>query len=422
MITGDRAGTLDGVIAGLLADPGRVPGRPEGRAWWRQSLARGALGVALLHVERAAAGEGPWQRAGDWLAAATREPVTASAGSHLFHGAPALAYVLSRAVAGGRTCGQRTLRMLMEAVSAEAAARTARAHARMDLGLLPELAEFDLIRGLTGFGACLLGEDPAGPVLRGILQYLVRLSEPVSINDQVFPGWWTLAGPSGRRTPAFAGGHANLGVAHGIGGPLALLALAARYGATVDGQLAAITRICAWLSGWHTSDPAQPAWPYWITTAGYQDGQRPACWPQRLGWCYGTAGLARAAQLAAIPTGDQALQSMAETTLITALQAPANQSATQSLSLCHGRAGLACIASAAAADASGTAAGQLRTLAAGLTGAIQPHGSDPAAVAAKLVYDPCGPGFLDGAAGVALTILTSRTGISHGWDTCLLVR
>jgi hypothetical protein len=422
MITGGHAGALDDAIAGLLADPGGVPAHLAATPWWRQSLARGALGIALLHVERAATGEGPWERARDWLDAATREPVTAGAGSHLFHGTPALAYVLSRAAAAGRTGGQRTLSMLKEAISREAAARTARAHARMDLALLPELAEFDLIRGLTGFGAYLLSEDPAGPALRGILQYLVRLSEPVTLNDTTVPGWWTLAGPSGQQTAAFTAGHANLGVAHGIGGPLALLALTARQGITVGGQLAAITQICAWLSGWHTSDPAQPAWPFWITWPGHQNGQRAPCWPQRLGWCYGTAGLARAVQLAAIATSDQALQSMAETTLITALEARANQAAIRGLSLCHGRAGLARIASAATADARGTAAWQLRGLVGGLIEAIQPDGYDPAAVAAKLVHDPAGPGFLDGAAGVALAALTSRTRISHGWDTCLLVR
>jgi lantibiotic biosynthesis protein len=422
MITGGSAGTLDGIIAGLLADPGVVPAHLAGQPWWRQSLARGALGIAVLHVERAAAGEGPWERARDWLDTATREPVTAGAGSHLFHGTPALAYVLSRAAAAGRTGGQRTLSMLKEAISREAAARTARAHARMDLALLPELAEFDLIRGLTGFGACLLGEDPAGPALRSILQYLVRLSEPAILNDTTVPGWWTLASPSGQRSAAFTAGHANLGVAHGIGGPLALLALATRNGATVAGQLTAITRICAWLSSWHTNDPAQPAWPFWITWPGHQNRQRAPCWPQRLGWCYGTAGLARAVQLAAITTGDPALQSMAETTLITALEAPANQAATRGLSLCHGLAGLARIASAAATDASGTPAGHLRVLADSLIDAIQPDGYNPAAVAAKLVRDPAGPGFLDGAAGVALTTLTTRTHISHGWDTCLLVR
>jgi hypothetical protein len=90
--------------------------------------------------------------------------------------------------------------------------------------------------------------------------------------------------------------------------------------------------------------------------------------------------------------------------------------------LCHGLAGLARIASAAATDASGTPAGHLRVLADSLIDAIQPDGYNPAAVAAKLVRDPAGPGFLDGAAGVALTTLTTRTHISHGWDTCLLVR
>jgi hypothetical protein len=384
--------------------PSHIPGTLTCQPWWRQSLARGALGITLLHVEQAAAGLASWQPARDWLDYVAQEPVTAGTGSHLFYGAPALAYVLSRAAAGDLKTGQRTITRLHAAITREAAERTARAHTRMDNGLLPELAEFDLIRGLTGYGACFLHHDPANDALRGVLRYLVRLTGPVEIDDMSFPGWWTLASPSGQRTAGFTGGHANLGIAHGIGGPLALLALAARHGVIVDGQLAAVGRICTWLARWHSIDPAEPAWPYWITLPDYRDGHLPPCWPQRLGWCYGTAGIARAMQLAAIATGDHALRSTAENTLITALAAPANQTLTTDPSLCHGRAGLARIAAAAAADATTTAiAARLRTTADELRDAAD--------------EDLAEPGFLDGAAGVAL----ARTQTHRGWDACLLI-
>lgn len=42
----------------------------------------------------------------------------------------------------------------------------------------------------------------------------------------------------------FAGGHADLGLAHDITGPLALLARAMRRGITVEGQAAAIEETC----------------------------------------------------------------------------------------------------------------------------------------------------------------------------------
>jgi lantibiotic biosynthesis protein len=384
--------------------PSHIPGTLTSQQWWRQSLARGALGIALLHVERAAAGLASWRPARDWLDYAVQEPVTAGAGSHLFYGAPALAYVLSRAAAGDLKTGQRTSTRLHDAITRESAERTSRAHSRIDNGLLPELAEFDLIRGLTGFGTYFLHHNPADDALRGILRYLVRLTEPVEISGTVFPGWWTAASPSGRQTAKFAGGHANLGLAHGIAGPLALLALATRHSVIVDGQLAAISSICAWLAHWHSSDPAEPAWPYWITLQEYLNEHRPHCWPQRLGWCYGTAGTARALQLAAIATGDPALRSTAENTLITALAAPANRILTTDPSLCHGQAGLARIAAAAAGDATDTAmAARLRMIADELP---EPSKEDLAE-----------PGLLDGAAGVAL----ARTQTHRGWDTCLLI-
>jgi hypothetical protein len=384
--------------------PSHIPGTLTNQPWWRQSLARGALGIALLHVERAAAELASWQHARDWLDCVAQESVAAGADSHLFYGAPALAYVLSRAAAGGLKTGQQTTTRLHDAITGEAAERTSRAHTRMDNGLLPELAEFDLIRGLTGFGAYFLHHERAGGALRGILHYLVRLTEPVEIDGMAFPGWWTPASPAGQRTAGFAGGHANLGIAHGIGGPLALLALAARHGVIVDGQLAAIGRICTWLARWHSSDPAEPAWPYWLTLPDYRDGHLPHCWPQRLGWCYGTAGIARAMQLAAIATGDRARRSTAEKTLITALTAPANQTLTTDPSLCHGRAGLARIAAASAGDATATAiAARLRIIADELLSVPE--------------EDLAEPGFLDGAAGVAL----ARTRTHRGWDACLLI-
>ncbi|MGH3852526.1 MAG: hypothetical protein ACRDR6_03320 [Pseudonocardiaceae bacterium] len=76
-----------------------------------------------------------------------------------------------------------------------------------------------------------------------MLAYLVDLTKPVPAADQAamsVPGWWTSDAPSGQPPGAFLDGHADLGMAHGISGPLALLSLAMRHGIIVDGQVAAI--------------------------------------------------------------------------------------------------------------------------------------------------------------------------------------
>ncbi|WP_370418990.1 lanthionine synthetase C family protein [Streptomyces sp. QH1-20] len=408
-----------------LVDPDAVPGGLRGAGWWRQSLAHGLPGIALLHIELAASGRGPWQRAHDWLAAIAQAPLTAGTDSNPYYGAPALAHAL--ACAAGQLPGgayRRALEALDRQVAAEARRRAAAAHRRIDHQELPALAEFDAVRGLSGYGAYLLRRDADGDALRAVLDYLVRLASPLTLHGEVLPGWWTPSGPSGRPDNRLPGGHANSGMAHGITGPLSLLSLAARRGTTVTGQLDAIRTICTWLERWRTDTTNGPEWPYWITRAELRNGRRVSTGALRPSWCYGTAGLARAQQLAALALGDTGRQVEAENALVDALTDPAQLKATTDNSLCHGFAGLAHIAARTADDAHPTTAGQLRAVIPALLAALCPPGTDPADAATTIVQDEeAGPGFLNGAAGIALALLSPATATPprSAWDTCLLI-
>jgi hypothetical protein len=86
---------LVGTIADNLAHPEAFHATLTDDPWCTQSLAYGAPGVALLHIELAAADLRPWQRVHDWLSVATSSPITSGADSHLFYGAPALAHALA---------------------------------------------------------------------------------------------------------------------------------------------------------------------------------------------------------------------------------------------------------------------------------------------------------------------------------------
>ncbi|MEU6234465.1 lanthionine synthetase C family protein [Kitasatospora sp. NPDC047058] len=404
-------------IAGLLADPASVPSAWTSRPQWAQSLAQGAPGIALLHIERAATGRGPWEYADAWLKAAAAVPATTGADSYLYYGAPALTHALSCAAQARPGSYQRALERLDQAVAADALQRCEWAQARIERGALPELAEFDTIRGLAGIGSLLLRRDLDGGPLRKVLTALVHLTDDVKHNGQVLPGWWTLSGPSGRPEARMPGGHANNGLAHGITGPLALLALAMLHGVEVDGQRSAIVNILAWLERWRDRD----AWPYWITAAHLTGpGRRPLA-PQRPSWCYGTAGVARAQQLAALALGDQRLRHDAESTLATALLDPRALAATTDVSACHGYAGLAHIAHRAAADATPAGAARLHSATVLLLDTTHPPRTDPDEQARALLATT-GPDFLEGAAGTALALLAPATGSPPAtrWDACLL--
>lgn len=410
-LASDTAVEFAVAIADGLARPDAAD-LPTDQPWWHQSLAHGAPGVALLHIELAAAGIRPFDRAHEWLTVVAGKPVTAGASTGGFYGAPAVARALAGAAAVRPGTYRSALAPFARQIAADAHARVDTAHTRMDAGELPQMAEFDTIRGLAGLGAYLLHHDPASTALRAVLGALVRLTQPVTIEGDELPGWWTLTGPTGRVEEEFPGGHGNFGLAHGISGPLALLAQALPRGITLDGQHEAIATICAWLDSWRIDTPGGHRWPYMITRDEARSKPahvRHSGASRRPSWCYGTAGIARSLHLAALALGDTTRRQIAEDALISAVTDPAQDALASDTSLCHGYAGLARITARAATDTTGSAADRLQALATDMLHRVL---TEPV---------PDGPGVLEGAAGVGLAALAAATEPATAWDTCLLL-
>ncbi|WEH31957.1 lanthionine synthetase C family protein [Streptomyces sp. AM 4-1-1] len=398
-------------LAEALSDPGAVrAAAPAGGRAWPQSLAGGAAGIALLHIERARSGRGDWATARAWLSWAASDDLTAAANAGLYMGAPALAFA-THAAAGSTGRYQRTLAALDDATIAVTRRRLAAAHAGIDRGDRPEMKEFDAIRGLTGLGALHLQRHPDHPVTGEVLSYLVRLTEPpLPARDDGLPGWWTNVSPNGEPSPHYPDGHGNFGLSHGIGAALALLSLALLGHRPVPGAHEAIARICAWSDQWRQDTPDGAWWPGLITADQVRaDGVEASLRP-RPSWCYGIAGTARAQQLAGMALGDTARQQSAEDAMLAALRDPAQVELLDGIGLCHGSAGLLQAAWRMAADAeSSPITDELPSLAARLVRQI----SDPVA----------DPELLDGAAGAALAMHTTGTGTApaSGWDAFLLL-
>lgn len=346
-----------------------------------QELSEGALGVALLHNERA---DEDSTRA--CLTQAVADGVSTGANASLFHGAPALEFVLAR------TGHPRP--DVRRAVDRVVAARLATAHQRQKSGELPHLAEFDLIRGLTGLGVLLLTRDDASPLLEEVLAYLVGLARPLPTNGRELPGWWSALGPADEQ---MEGGHGNNGLAHGISGPLALLSLATRHGFHVPGQRDAIEVFAQWLDthGDH----------YW-TTDGQRSAPQPASAdPARPSWCYGQAGIARTQHLAALALEDASRRLAAEDELVRTLTDPTYLGLITDASLCHGWAGLLTVVRTLASDSSTPQR---------FTPLINELTMRLAAEADRLPK----PGFLEGRAGAHLALDGTD---ATGWTRALLI-
>jgi hypothetical protein len=391
-------GRTDDITTGLY-EPDQVVLRDDASA---QSLGAGMLGVALLHFEHARTGRAPIDTARTWLRACAYPNVNCAFDTNLFNGGPALAFLLHTTAAPER---YETLRArLHERTKHIISERLTLAHERIRRQQPTGFAEYSTLSGLTGLGAYLLATEPDHPLTTDVQAYLVELTKPLRLDEALVPGWWSDHDPFMKVSPEFPGGHANLGAAHGIAGPLACLAAGLRAGITVPGHREAIERICDLYDTWQHETGW---WPQWLTRLDIDTGHSSQHGPGRPSWCYGAPGIARSLQLAAIALDDPRRQRRAETALLHCLNDEAQQASLADAGLCHGIAGLYRITQRAAADAvDDRLAEPLHGLHVRLLDAAPADGS-----------------FLDGAAGLALTLDDAGTPIPDDttWDAALLI-
>ncbi|WP_369779973.1 lanthionine synthetase C family protein [Streptomyces sp. R33] len=286
---------------------------------------------------------------------------------------------------------------------------TARARALEDHLHGVPVRTFDVVSGLTGTGAYLLcrhHEPATRRALRAVLCALVTLCG----EHTGTPHWHTPAAEIRNTTTrqGFPHGLLDCGLAHGVAGPLALLALALGAGIVVAGQTETVTRTAHWLAAQRLDDEHGPHWLGQIAPPGHPTATGPRVIPSS--WCYGTPGIARSLWLAATALNDPALRSLA----VQALKAVHHRTAAQrsrpsAAGLCHGLAGLLHITTRLAHD---TKDPELAHAAAELSENL---------LASHASVTTAGPGFLDGASGVTLALLAAATDTPPAWDRALLL-
>ncbi|MFF4953938.1 lanthionine synthetase C family protein [Streptomyces chattanoogensis] len=455
-------------VADLLRSPEQVadtartafaalpPGAPR-PAWQPASLLAGHPGIALLHT-RCARNDARYAAVGHAhlaaAVAATTDAGPAAVGGLLL---PARLHANAH---GGYT------RLL--ARCAEVHAGYVRAHIarlvtrRQEHGPGLAYSDYDVISGLAGQARGLLaaadhGDERCAQALLDVLGFLVEMTHPVrpaeGDGSQV-PGWWCAPGryllPQDRAR--FPRGDLNVGVAHGICGPLALLSLAHRSGHRVPGMQDAIRRIADWVLSVGHSDGRGTQWPGRVAPCPEVPGEPPSSSRRRgpsretavrsaPGWCYGTSGTAWTLYLAGQALGDRRLTALAEDAIRALVHRPRGAAVSVDPGFCHGRAGILHTVSRMAAAGGSTelwaaADGIARELVADFD-ARTPFGYCqvlPSAPTSKPApHRVHHPGLLDGAAGIALALADyadARRGAApedadgrdaNGWDAAFLM-
>lgn len=391
--------------------------------WAPFGLGSGDAGVALMYeyFDRVFPGQG-------WDVLTRRYLAIAAAGSQqmdvvfpaLFGGTSGMALILSLASRGGRRY-QKTLASVHQGLCEQVLLRPWQ-RTEMDGGVASE--DYDIISGAAGVLAYLISLEQPGEqiqvAIEHLLHYLTWLAEP---GQPVGKERWYIPPmllPNELHRQDTPQGNFNCGLAHGIPGPLAALALTHLAGYTYPGLREAI----AYLANWIIEHRVDASWgPDWPSNISLEHALNPADWqhasPTRTAWCYGSPGIARSLWLAGQALDDEQIRQVAIEAFEGALRRPAESRRIISPHLCHGIAGLLQIALRFAHECESTLVReQLPLLTQQLLDTF-----DPASALGFCDRDEGEPldqpAWLTGAAGVAMTLLAASTPLAPSWDRAL---
>jgi class I lanthipeptide synthase len=297
----------------------------------------------------------------------------------------------------------------------------------------PWTADYDLIRGLAGFGVYALERLPRPSAIACLTKIVDRLAETAEHGPEgttwhtapeLLPDW---------QRAIFPRGYYNLGVAHGVPALIAMLGAAAaaagRMGAAGDPAAADLAGRARSLgegaSRWLLAQQLPPgnASRFGTTFSPENPPQR-----SRLAWCYGDPGIAAALLVTARARGDEALEQLAIELALEAGDRPAETSGVRDAGLCHGSAGLAHLFNrmyqetgeprlAAVSRRWFEHALDFRQPGVGLAG-YRAFQVEDDAVTESWRADP---GLLEGVAGIGLALLGGLGDFEPSWDRILML-
>ncbi len=320
----------------------------------------------------------------------------------------------------------RLLKSLDDAICLRAIAAAKSIHGMRGVSF----AAFDAISGLSGIGAYLLcRRDHPGKAM-ALVSVIEALVELLSVDDGL-PRWYTPADLLGdeKAQEYYPHGNLNLGLAHGIPGPLALLSLAHAAGVAVPGLPEAIANTADWLFANRCDDDCGCNWASALplVTEGSQSSSELRAssareGPSRCAWCYGSPGIARALWLAGEALNRDEYCDLAISAMEAVFRRPIAARRIDSPTFCHGVAGLLAIALRFSHDMGGNAfSDEIGMLVQQLLDSYQPQsilGFRHLEIRDNEIDQP---GLLEGAPGVALVLLAAATSAEPTWDRLFLL-
>jgi hypothetical protein len=289
---------------------------------------------------------------------------------------------------------------------------------------------YDPIQGVCGIGRYALDNLSSPPLLtlaQQIARSLVEFLQPIRYEGVIIPGWvLTPQDPiNAQNALTCSKGNFNLGLAHGIPGVLAFLAIASLHGVEVPGQYEAIETLSNWIRQKSFMGKNGIAWGYNVPWEVEVENQQIAQQPTRDAWCYGAPGIARTLFLASKATDDAELKQFAATAFRDIFRRSQKEWDLPGPSLCHGISGLLLITHEMAQEEGcedlAFKIEELKTLLLTYSRPEAPWGfKDVELCRFGKFCEINKPGFLEGASGVLLTLL-SLENPTLKWHAPLLI-
>jgi len=402
---------------------------PQSAHWQPSGVAQGYAGLAIMCSYLAACfPEKEWDAIGhSYLELAVRDMESRTyLPTGIFGGLSGLAFAAWSLSQGGKRYGK-----LLTAIDEALLSQTIGLAQRLTMQKKDvSVGQFDVISGLSGVGAYLLcrkDEPRITTALNAILKGLVAVT---AIEDGL-PRWYTPARLLGdeKTISLYPNGNLNCGLAHGIPGPLGLLALAHISGVSCDGMEEAIARVATWLLQHRLDDQWGLNWPTAVrmeadrtVPVGLPKETTSPFEPSRTAWCYGSPGLVRALWFAGEALHNAEYQRFAIESMEAVYCRPLEVRRIDSPTFCHGVAGLLQIMLRFAHD---TELPQLVEAAQALSDQLLSL-YDPDTLLGYYNLEPGGrhvdqPGLLDGAPGVLMVLLAAATSVEPSWDRLFLL-
>ena len=398
---------------------------PEFSHWYPPSIAQGNAGLCVLwaYLDSCFPGEG-WDEVGRaHLELAVRRAETSPPpGCGLFSGLGGLAFAAIQLSRNG-TRYRRLISSLDNAITNQVMPTAARLRNASGMST----GDFDVISGLSGIGACLLTgyrEPSVHVALANITDALISLI----VRDESPPAWYTPPGflydDAARQN--YPNGNLNCGLAHGLPGMLAYLALARKMElchVPRERLEQAIIIAADWLVKNRTDDDWGINWPTAVALAeGPTEGDSTQAGPSRSAWCYGAPGVARSLWLAGESVGRADYCKVSVSAMEGVFRRPVAVRMIDSPTFCHGMAGLLAITLRFARDTGAPAfAEESEKLTAQI---LKEFRAESVLGFRNIEYrnnKTDQPGLLDGAAGVAIVLLSAATGVEPTWDRLFLL-